>query len=462
MSNRAVVTGPISGGSKGRPFGHPQGGLSEYGYQETEFFLEGIATRYRPRAGSDLGRDGRWEIEPVDEAPYKTRLVVYRPVNPAAFKGTVLVSWNNVTAGFDQIGFPSPEILEAGFAFVGVSAQRAGVHGQGPMPMGLRQWDSERYGSLSIPADDYSYDIFTQAASRLAADRPATGDPLEGLDVQHLVGVGGSQSGWTLATYINAFQPLAGVFHGFLPTIHFGGGAALQPGEYLLDMADAPSIEDFGIPAQFRADSDALILVVNSEVEAIACYPLRQPDTDRFRYWEVAGTAHISAQALEARGKALQADVGMAMMIDISGLNAIPLEPVVDAAYHAMQIWLEKGTPPRSFPRIDFAGDLPTPVRDQHGIARGGIRLPQVEVPLATNSAAPSDNPVGPLGGSCLPFYQKKIRALYEDEDAFLRQFEESARAAQKLGVLLPRDVPPLVDEARNLYQHLAETSTQA
>ena len=54
--------------------------------------------------------------------------------------------------------------VEDGHAYVGVTAQRVGVHGVGEYPMGLVAWDPDRYGSLSIPSDDYSYDIFTQPA----------------------------------------------------------------------------------------------------------------------------------------------------------------------------------------------------------------------------------------------------------------------------------------------------------
>jgi hypothetical protein len=58
--------------------------------------------------------------------------------------------------------------------------------------------------------------------------------------------------------------------------------------------------------------------------------------------------------------------------------------PVNDAALHHMQGWLSGGPPPPAQPRIEFAGDPPEIVRDEHGIARGGIWLPQVEVRIAT------------------------------------------------------------------------------
>src|SRR5215207_2828535 len=89
------LTGPITGGARGRPFGGPLLDLGRYGYREEEYFLEGTATRYRPAPGTELGRDGHWQVEPAGTAPYKTRLLVYRPNDPAAFNGTVIVTWNN-------------------------------------------------------------------------------------------------------------------------------------------------------------------------------------------------------------------------------------------------------------------------------------------------------------------------------------------------------------------------------
>jgi hypothetical protein len=92
-------------------------------------------------------------------------------------------------------------------------------------------------------------------------------------------------------------------------------------------------------------------------------------------------------------------------------------------------------------------------VRDEHGIARGGIRLPQADVPIAQNSAIPiAPDIFSVLYGSCVPFPPDEVRRLYGDLATFLARFEEAARAAEKSGVLLPRDVTPLVDEARAAY----------
>jgi Alpha/beta hydrolase domain len=452
----AAVTGPVAGGTKGCPFGSPDIDLVAHGYREEEFFLEGRARRYGPRPGTDLGRDGRWQVVPVETVPYRTRFVVYRPADARAFNGTVLVSWNNVSAGFDGYTVDSPEILGSGFAYVAVTAQRAGVHGMGEHPMGLRTWDPARYGLLSIPSDDYSYDIFTQAAEAVASARPRSPvDPLGGLDVRRLAAIGGSQSAGRLVTYINAIQPLEGIFDAFLPFLYFGGGAPLEVGDYVFNpAADGQRRALPSVPCVIRDDLDALVMVVNSEVEAIACHAVRQPDTRRFRYWEVAGTAHVSAQSMRARVESIKRDVGPAAGIDVTGINEVPITPVVEAAHRQLQTWLVTGSPPRVQPRIEFSGDPPEVIRDENGIALGGIRLPQVAVPIATNSAVASPgSPMGLLGGSCVPFSPAKIRARYGNVESYLEAFEEVARAAEKSGVLLPRATEILIAEARTAFE---------
>jgi hypothetical protein len=187
---------------------------------------------------------------------------------------------------------------------------------------------------------------------------------------------------------------------------------------------------------------------VNSELEAISCYPVRQPDSDTFRYWESAGTCHVSAQGQRDRQAKLNRD-GVRALPLAEGINRIPMIPLYDAAFHHMQRWLKDGTPPPQQPKLEFTGDPAELVRDEHGIAVGGIRLPQAEVPLAKNSAIPlKDDIFAYLGGSSQPFTREKVHSLYGDKAAFLGRFEAAANAAVAAGALMPRDVQPLIDEA--------------
>ena len=95
------VTGPISAaaGSKGHPLASAVEDLSRAGYEEDELFLQGTANGYGQRGR--WGSDGRWAVTPAGSAPYRTRILVRRPTDPARFDGTVVMSWLNVNGAFE-------------------------------------------------------------------------------------------------------------------------------------------------------------------------------------------------------------------------------------------------------------------------------------------------------------------------------------------------------------------------
>lgn len=452
VAPRIEVTGPVTGGSRGWPFGASMLDLAHLGYSEEEYLLGGTATSYRLAPGAELSREGHWDVEPAGEAPFKTRMLVYRPLDAARFNGTVVVTWNNVTAGYDLFSAESLELFEGGFALVCLTTQKVGIEGLPPQPQGLAAWDPERYGSLSISSDDYSYDVFTQGALAVGPNRPRDGvDPMGGLDVKRVVGQGGSQSAGRIGTYVNAIQPLTKAFDGFILTIYFGSGAALEVGDTVVNInlpaTSSPRARLRGSNL-LRDDLGVPIFVVNSELEAIACYPVRQPDTATFRYWESAGTCHVSAQGQRDR-QAKHIRDGVRVLPLAQGINRMPMIPLYDAAFHHMQRWLADGVPPPSQPKVEFAGDPAEVVRDEHGIAKGGIRLPQADVPIAQNSAIPlTDDIYAFLGGSSHEFPREKIHGLYGSKENFLSQFEAAAQRAVAAGVLMPRDVAGLVAEA--------------
>ena len=84
------------------------------------------------------------EVEECGTAPYRTRLLVVRPVDPARFNHTVLLNWQNVSAGYEQRA-PSDGELYQGYAWVGVSAQEIGLYGpplgMGRVAPGIREGD---------------------------------------------------------------------------------------------------------------------------------------------------------------------------------------------------------------------------------------------------------------------------------------------------------------------------------
>src|SRR5262249_46285480 len=150
--------------------------LAEVGYSQEEYFISGTATAYT--SATPLSEDGMWStVVPAATAAYKTRLLVNRPIDGTQFNGTVIVEWLNVSFCNDvspQWLSTHTELIRSGYAWVGVSAQSAGVDGHGslasfcpPIHFPLKTVDPDRYGSLVHPGDSFSYDIFSQAAQAI-------------------------------------------------------------------------------------------------------------------------------------------------------------------------------------------------------------------------------------------------------------------------------------------------------
>jgi len=165
-----TVEGPITSGRGTIALASTSIDLATAGYEQAEYFISGAATSYTTPV--DPGIDGRWTVAPADTSPYKTRVVVYRPIDPKRFSGTVYVEWLNVSGGLDAAPnwmLSHLEQMREGAAYVGVSAQRVGLVGNGKNPLidsqTLHTVDPERYGTLDIPNDKYSYDIYSQAGA---------------------------------------------------------------------------------------------------------------------------------------------------------------------------------------------------------------------------------------------------------------------------------------------------------
>ena len=435
-----TVTGPVTGGQKGAPFSVPTVNLDDYGYVAEEYFLDGSARAYRLADGGEHFPDGKWKTERVDEAvPYRTRRLVVRPVDPSDFNGTVVVHWQNVTAGF-EIGTVGDDEYLRGFAWVGVSAQSVGVNGiPGPEAAGLRQWDPERYGSLNHPGDACSYDIFSQAGRAVGPERPELdNDPMGGLPVKRLIAAGASQSASRLRTYINGVHALEKVFDGYMPYIDFASPVPFT--------ADASGDRRRGpwLSSRIREDLGVPVFVVNSETETPAYFPARQPDTDTYRFWEVAGTSHVSVTR-EAAANAQGMD----------SPNWLAYTPVYNAALRHMHAWLAESNVPPVMAVIEVAGGDGAPAqiqRDDLGNAVGGVRLPELAVPSAEHRGAGNRVQGGRrfafLFGYAREFTAEELAALYPNAGVFMRNYDEALAESVSSGVILPEEASGLRDVA--------------
>ena len=442
-----AIVGPIEGGRRGWPFSAPLADAFAFDTVVEEFFLEGEATAYELEPGAEAAIDGHWSVRPYATAPYRTRILVVRPSDPNDFNGVVLVNWQNVTLGFDA-GTPQRFTLAAGCAWVGVTAQRVAIEGYpGTEQSALRGWDPDRYGSLHHPGDDFSFDVYTQAARALAPDRAREPvDPLGGLPVQKLLGTGSSQSAMRMRGYLNAVHPLDRVLDGASLLADFG--VASVPDTRGAD----PAGDDLRIlptvPAQVRDDLDVPVMVLNSESEVLRAYPVRQPDTDTFRYWEVAGVTHsagidpVARLAVMARDEVGTSAGAGSAAAGPSDANVLSFVPVNKAALQHAQTWLLTGIAPPIQPRVDVdPGPPPVIRRDADGNATGGIRIPDMAVPTGAHEGLrPAEQRLNTLIGVSRSFGDDVLQARYPDRATFVTAYTAAVEACVGAGVVLPED----------------------
>ena len=443
-----VLSGPIPGASfQGRPLSYD---LAALGYSNEEFFLEGTARSY----GSAPG-----------EARYRTRVLVRRPLDGARFNGSVVVEWFNVSGGLDAApdwDYTHRHLIREGFAWVGVSSQRAGIEGGGlaAMSFPLKTIDARRYASLEHPGDAFAFDIFSQAG-RAARE----GSLLGGLAPQRLLAIGESQSAVFLVTYVNEVDAEARVFDGFLIHGRPGAGATLEGSmgadRSLAEIADAVSSGrggDFlGGRDRIRSDVRVPVLTLQSETDVfgLGSVGARQPDSDRFRLWEIAGTAHADTYLLVAS----VADDGSLPPAALAGLlaptnelfgmkmsspiNAGPQQHyVLQAALAHLDRWAGGGAPPPKAPRLE-SGEGGSPLAlDELGIVKGGLRSPWVDAPTAVLSGfGQSGTEFAFLFGTTRPLDPSALARLYSGgRSDFLARFGSATAEALSRGFLLEAD----------------------
>ncbi len=471
-----TIEGPILPSSGISFLGSTDFAPSNVGYEQSEFFLSGTATSYTSTA--PLSKNGRWDVKPATTAPYKTRIVVYRPVNPAHFDGTVVVEWLNETAGIDAPAAwlsAHVQMIRDGMAYVGVDAQAGGINGEsGSLAAAdgagaLKPTDPARYGSLNHPGDSYSYSIYQQAGQAI---RSSGARLLAGLKPERVLALGESQSAFRLVSYIDALQASSpGIYDAYF-VYSRGGGAAN------LSQSPQPTITP-PTPTLIRTDIHVPVFLFETESDLLSLgyLPARQPPSPYLREWEIAGAAHDDSYGVVYS----RSDTGNGVA-DAEAFQSMlnppkdPIPGIVDctvpinteshtyelrAAMVAVNNWMVTGNAPKQSPRLEVnPADPHTFLTNSLGIALGGVRPPQVQVPVAklsglgqpgaTQPSQPSqaESISGPalcgILGTTAPFSAAQLSVLYPTHAAFVAKWDTATGAEVKEGYLLAADAQTL------------------
>lgn len=416
--------------------------LAAHHYVQQEFFASGTAHAFRATTALS---DGRWSIVPTTSASYRTRILVRRPEDPARFSGTVVVEWLNESAGESapEWDYLNPELMKAGDAYVGVSAQALGVDGGTPIlgsikgvGKGLVHQEPERYGTLHHPGDQYALDMFAQIGLGLRSSALHVLGPLR---PHHIVAVGESQSAYYLTTFADALQPRTRAFDGIFIHSRGGNGAPLDGASITSNLSSG------GL--RIRTDLRVPVFMFETQTDLIELgyASAQQPNTHRIRTWEVAGTSHADAYLVGSAAGELGCT---------TPINSGPQHQVVQAAFAAFSKWVVHGTPPPSPPPFKLSSrHPPTLALDRFGNVIGGVRTPAVDVPVSTLSGAapPGTSVLCSLFGSTTAFSQQMLVSLYHTKAEYLSKFTASLDHAIAKGYILPSDRQGLLEQARQV-----------
>jgi hypothetical protein len=329
----------------------------------------------------------------------------------------------------------------------------------------------DRYASLSMPEPGQAYEMVSQIVSLLRSDAPHNPlPPRFRRRIDRLFHVGQSQQASDVTTYAWEFH--FELNDGYFMQAQAVGGKPLSSDSPSFPLRDPRALPPTNLPvpvvrAQTETDLAFLPIRVARQVGA---------DTDTFRYYEMAGVAHNTVSNAEVS----RTDAGEPILLGdlcIRPMNTGADGPVFGRyLYAAMWRNLERQVrhvvqPPHGEPILfDADGQI---VRDAFGNAVGGVRLPAIQVPLASygpiNAPKPACGAAGApdppgclppevppvialaclLSGSVTPFADETLDALYPSRLHYLLPVLFASLDLRQQGFLLRPDQRELLQRAR-------------
>ena len=439
------VGGPVPVTADSRPFMAAADtqtplNLPAFGYMEEEFFVSGRANVY------DWDSSGKVTLRTAD-APYTTRILLLRPIEPARFSGTVWVDILSPARGYDfaeNWGTTNYYMMDHGDASIGITMFPATIRS-------LKKFDPKRYGTLSManPAvplqgcpqagrgydsemePGLRWDIVSQVGALLKSGVPNR--PLAGFQVERIFLYG--QTGGDMPTYISAIHRIA----------NLENGKPVWDGYFIKDGGGPTSLNQCGERPP-NGDSRRMIRNVSVPVirflvenMALGIYDARRPDSDepgdRYRLYEVPGATHSDGTSVFLWMPSLKILTALNSEVVTPywpftfscsppvGLSDFPVHYFVAGAMRNLDEWVRNGTPPPKGGRIEVVnGGTPAAasVRDKFGNAVGGIRSPYLEVPAATYY---ENFPNCRNMGYKIPFDWPKMQQLYGTYENYQKRF---------------------------------------
>ena len=298
--------------------------LAHFKYTSTEYFVTGTA----------------------NGSAYKTRIVVRKPADNSRFSGIVLAESMHPSGNAWMFHFTHTYTMTSGH--IGVEIVTSD-------PAQFVEFNAARYSDMRVQPGQAN-EIIAQVGALLRSTQ--TGNPLNGLSMRKMILAGTSASAGVLINYLPAhmvyrLSDMKPIYDGFLPT---SNGTNIR-------QIDVPMIQ---VPTTTEASRGNV--------------PTRQDGDrpgDQFRVYEFPGMPHLDTRDVEAfRPNPCK-----------NPITLWPMSTYMSVALHHLVEWIDKGTVPPRAERIlvdrNTTNDGSLIALDEHGNAKGGIRNPYVDVPVA-------------------------------------------------------------------------------
>lgn len=411
--------------------------LRAHGYLEEEWFVAGSADAFDPDGARIAG-----------DVPYLTRFLLRRPVEGSLASGSLFLEplhmIGEMPATWASVG---DWMMRSGHAWVGVSVHNSSFGELYGFPGGieaLKQQDQERYGPLRLetyqrpprmrsypgPSTDSFTLTWTMAMAHPqghpivadVADLVRTSPELAAASAQRVYGCGASQTAHFWRLFLD---------HGWHELRRRADGRPLLDA-YGLVVSAAPA----------HRPVDAVLVNVLSEAEVVGTIVQSKmtapPDCDvpRVRGIELAGAPHVIGHDQVERP------------VDDHLHTKEPYQAVLKAIFHALDRWVREGV---AMPHVPLIARDPSSVdgivRDEHGNAVGGVRVPWLEAPRAQYLPRCA---CGPTLGEVVPFAPEKTGRLYPDDADHERRWRRAVDRLVEDRLLLEHDVEPLLQLRTN------------
>ena len=469
------------------------------------------------RAGDYVLREGKvhGELSPQEAIPgldkakrnahgkvdYSARIVLITPSQPVHGNGTLLVDIPNRGNAYAQALFNSPrdEPFESGTFEQGTGF----LEDQG---FGIAEvyWELGKGAELPTFVDvdgktryveGVGFAIVRDAADFLAhaaADSTGAPNPLQGA-VKRTLASGKSQSGRFLKTLLlHGFNMHDGhrVFDGMeifvaagglLPILATGAGPASSANDFpkfenpeMRGVNEEPlALADLVGQVAARGETPPKLLFVNSTTDYYAIRSslgrtgasgtAEPPVPANVRLYDIAGGSHVRLKKAPkectiAAGRLDWAPVSRALLLRLNDWVANGIEP---PATRLMPLAAAAGGTALLAPPYLPHAVIEVPTLDEDGNAMGGVRLPDVAVPVGTHGGLNE-----PRVRSCIlvgayhPFAatraereaandaRQSLEERYRNRDDYVNRVRAAARELEHEGFLLPGDSAVIVEEA--------------